>query len=424
MRRTFDNDVLVEQVRALQLELQKLRQDQALLSGRVGAVQASVQAGSAVTNLINNSDFSFSDDGYNTYTYTDSAKTLAEWYRLTNTSTSQITENTDPAVSSNALLYDATFGATPPAASWWDKDTGVVRWRKDDAILAPLPKNYAVPGETLFVRFSAKLRDRAPSQANPNNPFGIDFRLRCGIWENLATAKFAEGTALNNPTLTLSPAASPGGFTRHYILIAVNQFRNKASSASVNTTIDVSASTIDNNKYVTVTWDEVKGASQYILYRSEDAVNWYQIGTIPNGVARFDDKGGMAVMVTAPTPSQKFSATYVTAALSFTDSFIDVSARIRVPSNYPFLPSASGKQWLRIDCIDTSDTPVDLGTAELEIDRILLATSSGRWTPSARDNNILSGVEITDPPIPYDPSPPYDPYGYGDYYYGYGGYGY
>lgn len=415
-------DVLQEQIRALQKEIANVKTELTQAQGRLQAQVAAASQNSSVTNLVDNSDFSFSESGYRAFAYANSDKSLAHWYRLTNNSTAQITENTTGAASTNHLNYDATYESTPPTASWWSKTTGTVVWRKDDAILTPLPKNYAVPGDTLYVRLSAKLRNRVPVSGNNNAPLAADVRIRCGIWENTSPAKFAQGAALAAPTLTRSAAASAGAFTRHYILMAQDQFGNFASSADTTISIDVSAASIDASKYITVTWDEVRGVSQYVLYRSENGTDWFQVAVVGNGISRADDKGGTSKMVSAPTASQKFAAQYISPRLSFTDDFISIAARIKIPSTYPFLSAASGKQWLRIDLVNAAGIVQTLDTAEIELDRILLATSAGRWTPSASDNNATTNVEVTEPPPPYDPNPSYDPYGDGyGYGYGYGG---
>lgn len=398
-------DILQEQVRALQAQVNSLQGQVLSTQGKVTAIVTTLSSGTAVQNLVNNSDFSFSESGYDTFAYANSDKDLARWYRALNSATTQIVENTNAALSTsgNNLHYEATYGATPPAASWWNKDEGTVVWRVDDAIETPLPKNYGVPGQTLYVRLSAKLRNWAGTESNPYEPFLSTNRIRVSIWENTSPGKIAQGSALSSPTATLSAAAAAGAYTRSYILVSVDQYGNRTSSPVVTRTIDVPASPAHTTKYVTVTWNSFKGTTQWYLYRSENGVDYYHIATLPAADTRFDDSRGQGTMATAPTASQKALAQGVSGPIMFTSdsSFLNVTMRLKVPYSYTFL--TSGKQWLRIDLVDQDGVLQSLGTAEVELDRILLATSFGTWTPNSSDNSVTAGVEITSPPNPYEP---------------------
>ena len=389
-RMRSDIDRLVEQNRGLQAKLDALNQK---VDQQTGQLQTAIQAASqttGVSNLVNNSDFAYSELGYYGWSWSGSGDVLSQWYRETETSFVQIDENDSVAISTSGHQLSATS-----SPSFWDKTKGVVVMKSDDAIYAPLPKNYALPGISLFIRFASRTR------AGTGAVGGIRFRV--SIWENTPTPKIAESAAFPALTLSLSPAAAAGGFTRQYILVSVDSQQRQISSPIGSQSINVSAAVLDNSKYVNISWTRQKDAIQYLIYRTEDGTNWYQIASLQGGVTDFSDKGGSSVIVPAPGASMKAKVVVVSVPVALReDTFTDISVRLKVPTLYPFITSS--KQFMRIDCVDADGNVVTLGGNELEIDRVLLATSLGKWTPSPADAGAMSGVETTTPP-PVDDNP-------------------
>lgn len=397
-------DRLNSQVRGLNNQVNALR---SLVERQGSQLQNAIQAAAqttGVSNLINNTDFAFSEAGYYGWAWANAGDTLSQWYRQQNTGTTQIDENDSVAVSTSG--HQVTLTSTP---AFWDRDKGLLVLSGDDAVYAPLPKNYALPGISLFVRFAARSRSGGGT---------VDaLKFRVSIWENTATPKIGETTVFPALGLSLSPLAAAGAFTRTYILVSVDSQQRKISSASANITIDVSAGTVDTDKYVEVSWNRQKDAVQYLLYRTEDGTNWYQIAVLQGGITSFNDQGGLRNLVAAPTASQKAEVSITSQNVALReDVFTDVTVRLRVPVFYQYL--STDKQFLRVDLVDDTGALIS-APVDIDIDRVLFATSLGKWTPSAADANAVSNIETPDPdPVDDNPFNP-DPYGYQGNYYNY-----
>jgi hypothetical protein len=401
VRQYQETDRINEQIKALNVRITALQDQVRQQDAKLQTAVQVAQQTQGVTNLMNNTDFSYSEAGFYGWSWLGASDTLSQWYRMQASATVQLDENDSAAVSSTTSQL--TLTSTP---SLWDRDKGLIILRVDDAILAPLPKNYALPGIPLYIRFSARSSGGTLDS----------IRFRASIWENTASPKIGETNAYPALTTALSPSASAGAFTRQYVLVSVDGQQRQISSPIASQSIDVSAVSVNNLKYVEISWTRQQDAVQYILYRTEDGVNWFQIAVTPGGVTSFRDLGGVNNIVPAPTPSSKASVSIVSVPAQVRDTqFTDFTVRLKVPAFYAYL--STGKQWLRIDNVDEFGNPVSLGANEVQIDRVLLATSLGKWTPSAADATAVSNIETPSP----DPVDEYglqqDPYsGYNGYY--------
>jgi hypothetical protein len=413
-------DRLMEQLRAVNTKLSELEQRVNDTTRQVTQVAAQTAiSNTGVTNLLLNTDFGFSDGGYYGASWDSSFVNLAYWYRLNNTSATQIGENTTGAVSSTGNQISTSTSPTS-----WDKTGGTLLWSGSDAVLAPLPKNYAVPGISLYVRFAAKIQNLSPTAANPNAPLPAGTNIKVSIWENTATPRIASGTGIAGLSLVRSSGASAGAFTRDYLVVAVDSSGYLASSNIASITMADDATTVNTSQYVTVSWVGMREATQYIVYRRQNGGAFSQIALIANGATNFADYGGVSSPVTPPATNLGFPAAATTRGLRFGADFSDLAFRIRVPSTYQFI--SNGKQFLRLELVDASGAPTSAETAIIQVDRVLLATAPGQWTPAAQDSQAIQNVQVTTPVVitnPYDDGSygrsrsfgdyPYDyPYGY------------
>jgi hypothetical protein len=338
-----------------------------------------------VTNLLLNSDASFSTQSYQGIL---NANTLAHWYRIDVSSNTQITEN-GASVSPQAIT-------TTSAPSSWDKPAGVVLWKGTDAIQLPIQKNIFSPGTEFYVSFFVKGNNLSPTESNPINPLPADLRLFVSIRVNTAPTDYLKGQAISGTGVSINGPA--GGHSRNYIIVAQFPGEEKASSAQFGTGAILGFDTTPSaTNWVDVFWNRVLGAVNILLYRSADGGPWKLIAILPGNFTTFRDAGDSITTTTsAPATSQVPLARSVSQPLKdgLTSDFNLLSFRLRVPYNITF-PTV--RTFLRLE------PSASLGSNGLTIDKILLATSVGRWTPAGQDLNVSGAVDVTNPPPFFTP---------------------
>lgn len=360
-----------------------------------------------LTNFVDNSDFLYSDEAYNNPAYTDEENVLALWYARTQQANEgdyvAWVENVSATESTDSIRNtDHTGGVR--ANVEWDNATGSIKLTGGQIIATRLPIRHAYAGNYLVAQFQFWKNNSATDLAD-------DLMARVSIWDNteLETIQGAK------PVLQSTKVGAHGsGFDRDYILeVQMPDRRTFFSNTTVFTdganraenTADPSV--VNNNETVSISWERIVGASRYRVYRRTDGGDWYLIGTITNGSTQFIDSGGIGGGVwTVPTfdnekkefqKAEAFALNIGRLTNGNTNPHTIVLA-IQVPTDF----TPSGDQFLQIEFLngdysvtDSSDIP----TKELNIDKIGLSYTNGRWMPSARDLSLA-------PEPTGNPSPP------------------
>lgn len=358
----------------------------------------------SLDNFLDNSDFIYSDEAYNSSSYTDDDKVLAEWYARTQASTGAWTENTTSTESSDSIRGD---DHSSPRTTVWDKDSGTVLYTGGQVLAGALPAIYANGGNYLVAQVQLL--------GVSGNTISDDLKLKASIFES-TNNRIVRG---EKPTLTLTKVGSHTGgtTTREYILEVQlpngsKFYSDTVTPASVASTVNTD--TVDSTDYLDISWDFVAGASRYTIYRrtpSESDTAWKQVDTITNGSTSTNDFGNNDLPEwTVPTfddvvymEYQKAIAYYdiPNGSLDVDQGVNIVSLGIRVPST--FVASSGEVQFLQLEIVqdDYTDTSSsEVSTEGVKMDRVGLSYTNGRWTPSARDKTILpTPIVPIDPPV-------------------------
>lgn len=392
-------DELMEQVRALNARVGDL---QAQLNEVQSAQAAAAGLVPTVHNFIDNGDFNFSEEVYESTTYANDDQDCGRWYSRDNDAAGQWTEHTTTVQSGDALTNNNTLPA------YWDRTQGVAVLGGKKAIAQPLAKNVATPGSALYVTGQLRLKT--------GSTIDTELKLKASIWDNTGgIVKTVEATTF---TITATPnVASPGAFSRQYILrVDTNStffYSDVITPVTVNN--QVSVDLIDNTNYVTVRWASFPEAVRYRLYRFDsEHAEWHLIADIANAAVAFQDKGGRTGALFTPPVSNinlKAEAFLDNFAFSLVDTeFRDILLTIRIPSAYQY-SATTNKQWLRIEVVDDDNNTVTIDDGVLLIDKVALGYTSGRWSYSAKDLQVPAAFVSTSPPPsqpPGDSDPPPD----------------
>lgn len=112
----------------------------------------------AMVNFVDNSDFIFSDEAYNTTTYTDDETVLAQWYHRGQGTSGSYTENSSSAESGEAISRSAHSGGASNGAEWLDTE-GSLLLTGGYRVASRLKAKYAVAGNYMASRLQVSKRD-------------------------------------------------------------------------------------------------------------------------------------------------------------------------------------------------------------------------------------------------------------------------
>lgn len=362
----------------------------------------------ALVNFLDNSDFIYADEAYNTSAYADDEDVLAQWYGRTQATASSYTENTSGVESGESIRRSAhTSGAR--AGVEWDDSTGSVLMTGGYRLAGKMSGKFAGAGNYMAARF--QISRPVGATAVPT-----DIIAKVSIWDNTDN-KILEG---DYPDLTSAKVGThTGGVdTRQYILEVQLSGGRKFYSDTVNfVTGDnqvvnaVDFANVDNDDYVNVSWSTIVGAVRYRVYRRQTTGadnNWYLIGTITNGATSVNDFGGTGGGTWSVPAFDSDNLEFQLADAYILDigdliqtenDIQEVSFGIRVPYNF----TPNGNQFLQIEFLKsdyTATTTTEIPADAIRIDRVGLCYTNGRWTASARDMSLVPAPTGTPSPPP------------------------
>lgn len=334
----------------------------------------------AIVNLIDNSDFNWSDIAYTTAGVTpatagDDNNRAYHWYRIER-ATALLVE--DDAHSLKGSAHSLFAGETADTPRWnktegWAElgGTGGTAWD----IYCPLPTKFATPGQRFRLQMIFRLRT---STASPGA-----LKFFWSLWDNTNTPPAPEiikGSAFTLSGNTFGPV---GGTARSYKLIVDVDNGTQVEStvlALVNTPAVLTAA-----NGVALTWDRYAGFTRVTVYVTEGGVSSIA-GIIGNGANAFNDTGQrLGTVAGVPSITGTVAQAYAeTISFEPTLDWLGAVFSIAVPPTYDF-SLTTGKQFLRGGVIGA------MGDGhQLQIDRIGLSFGDGLWSPSIRDQNAQS----------------------------------
>lgn len=332
-------DTINEQMRGMQqtmVEMQKVVTQLTTDQQRAKDVLANMSPPGFI-NHVDNSDFSFTDEGYSGATYTNKAEVAARWYARFNGTTSQEVENTTGTESADSLRNNTTrrttngnisgapttnlttsgsfflpgdvnahvviFGAGTAGAP---HITTIASYTSGTQVTLTAAAQTNVSGATVVVMPRPTYWDKASGlaimgydwslyhplvkniaapgqvvyvrfQIKKNPEWGVipgNYGIRAAIWDNTSgQQKVVEGSTWQ---VSASPTfAAPGIYTRKYILRVDSTAGPFYSDVISPATVNnqVSVDNIDNVNYVNVSWMSFPEASRYTLYRFDSQHN-------------------------------------------------------------------------------------------------------------------------------------------------------
>lgn len=238
---------------------------------------------------------------------------------------------------------------------------------------------------------------------------------RISLWDNGAEHIY-RGDA---PTLTAVKIGSHSGGTtsRDYILEVLMPNGQKFYSSIATVTNTVNPATVDNDDYVSVSWEKISGASRYSIYRSvTGSSSWYEVETVAAGRDLIFDYGAgtSAPSFSYPTTETNPLAEkqlYMMADAIIENATDEVStsefAPVELNSSIQFPSvlndeSAAGDQFVQIEFLKADGTYTDLSDIPLNsllVDKVALSYVYGRWQPSARDQALVPSGTLPVTPI-------------------------
>lgn len=370
-------------------ELQILaNQGDRALSDRIDIVEGSIpvvtppDTSASISNLIDNSDYSFSDAAFTTAAVTpatagDSNMRAYNWFRMQRATALLVADDARSLKSSGHSLFGGETADTPI----WNKtdgwaelgETGATPWD----IVCPLPNNFVTPGMRFYLQMLVRLRT---STALPGE---INF-----FWEffdNTNTAPLPDIIKGGTFTVTLATFGTAGATTRTYKLIVDTDAGDQVQTAA--TAIATANAAMSPTNGVRISWPAYPGFTTVSIYVTVGANSWL-VGVVGDGSSSFLDTGQtLRSVTTVPTATGTVPRSYAqTRAGTFvpTLSWALYEFTIVIPSTYDF-SKTTGKQWLRGGVIGLMGD-----SRQLQIDRIGIATGIGKWSISEGDRKALS----------------------------------
>lgn len=371
------------------LESQRLeviaRQGDEMLRGELDALGDRIpeipppSTSASISNLIDNSDFSWSDDAYRNPAITPATagnpnNRAYNWFWSLR-STALLVAN--DAQSLKGPLHGAPDAAGIPK---WNKingwaelgDTsGATPWD----IACQLPNNFVTPSMRFYIQMLVRLGSAAVL------PGTVKFFWE--FWDNTNTAPLPaviKGAAFDVTANTFGPV---GATTRDYQLIVQTDYGDQVAS-NVETVLDAPASLTPTNG-VALSWPRYPGFTQVSIYVTVGG-NSSLVGIVGDGSGAFNDVGQPlrpvdSIPSVAGTEPRAYAQTRV-----FVPSlgWAEYDFAIGVPATYDF-SKTTGKQWLRGGIIGNMGA-----NNQLQIDRIGISTGFGLWNISANDRNAAS----------------------------------
>lgn len=372
------------------------------------ATETNTPAAPLIINFLDNSEFFFSDAGYNKSTYAaggsiaDPDDVLAQWYRKQQSDATRWTEigfnASDEGISGSAesIIYSAAAINTD-----WDKASGTVRLGGGYKIAHPLINKYLSKGNYIIVRMDVAKEVGASVLGTA--------MLKVSAWDNTAgQEKIIEGVVQ-----TVNPSVTGGGAVhqRKYILevdTPSGLFYSDIAPAAVN--LDAATGVVSTTNFVTLEWTPIQDARRYRLFRwSDQHSSYYEIANIVNGGTSFIDRGTHNASVTIPAAAllsqinQKAQAFIENFGSLLIESMSETVVALRIPASYNFALTTD-KQWIQIEIVTgtknshAASTTADVPERSIIIDRVALSYSNGVWTPSARDLIRNPVSVVTSPP--------------------------
>lgn len=398
-------DIDIAQLRELYTNLDKLT---VKVDSLTTVVSSSSSAIPPLVNFLDNSDFTYSDNAYNSASYTSNTNTLANWYARSQGSLVGWTKNSTVTESSESIRSSSHSGGARATAEW-DTGTGAILLTGGYVIASPLPSPFCSAGNYLACRMQMTRVD--------GTNIGSGTKLKVSIYDNTDT-RIIRGSI---PSLVATKIGthSGGTITRQYILEILmpdgKTFYSDTSSFTTgqNQVINsISPLSVDSNNYVNITLPNIVGASRYNLYRkatSGSDTNWYLVDSVPSTESQISDFGGTGGKNAWSIPSFDYTHKQYQVAEAYIDDLdekvtetaspTEVIVGIRVPTNFVI----NGEQWLQIEFVKsdysnstTSEIPAD----SIYIDKIGLSYTNGRWFASSRDLTKNATPIIPSTPIP------------------------
>lgn len=357
---------------------EKLQTEIDSVAGRIPEIPPPSTSAS-ISNLIDNSDYSWSDDAYRNPAITPATagnpnNRAYNWFWSLR-STALLVAN--DAQSLKGPLHGAPDAAGIPK---WNKingwaelgDTsGATPWD----IACQLPNNFVTPSMRFYIQMLVRLGSAAVL------PGSVKFFWE--FWDNTNTAPLPaviKGTAFDLTAVTFGPV---GATTRDYQLIVQTDYGDQVAS-NVETVVNAPASLTPTNG-VALSWPRYPGFTQVSIYVTVGG-NSSLVGIVGDGSGAFNDVGQPlrpvdSIPSVAGTEPRAYAQTRV-----FVPSldWAEYDFAIGVPATYDF-SKTTGKQWLRGGIIGNMGA-----NNQLQIDRIGISTGFGLWNISANDRNAAS----------------------------------
>lgn len=337
----------------------------------------------AIDNLIDDSDYNYSDDAFRNAGITpgaagDANNRAYNWFRIQR-ATALLVE--DDAHSLKGAAHSLFGGETNDTPRWSKTDgwaeLGTAPAGVDWDICCPLPNNFITPSMRFYVQMLARLRT---GTALPG-----EVRFFWSFYDNTNTAPRPDlirgGTfALNGAVY--GPVAAT---TRTYKLIVSTDYGTQVESTVK--VVNNAPAVLTPANGVALNWERYRGFTNVEIYVTVAGAS-FLVGIIGNGDNSFNDVGQTLGPVAA-VPSVAGN-TPVALALTRPGDFTPTQDwdgwdfTISVPQTYNF-GNTTGKQWLRGGVMGA------MGEGhQLEIDRIGVSTGPGKWSISANDRNAKS----------------------------------
>lgn len=311
-------------------------------------------------------------------------------------------ELTAPSVGAVAGAFIAVWPSGHDTA--WHKGQGNLWMGGADALYAPIPKTLFYPGKAVYVVGKCKLNgDMNVTALDPT------WRLRLSIWDNTGSQKkIIEGAPF---ALAGSIIAGAGAKTRKYVLVVntptiVYYLSDVASPLSIGSLPAVLPA--GSAGQVLVSWPSFTDAESYELYRSDTdggLTNYYKLIKITNGDTSFIDQGGrngnafdLSVQVNprAEIFIENFGLNILAGFWLQFGGTASNAIKIQMPTKYNYALTTD-KQYLRIDVVDDTDTPVALDPLAILFDQIGCGLTNGSYDYSAEDLQFTANVVISTP---------------------------
>jgi hypothetical protein len=379
------------------IRLEQLRQEvdkrMDALDQATRAAQLAVQQGEAqrvsIVNLIDNSDFDWSQDRFlnNPVLGGDIDFECFNWFRHLTTDTLLIENAAHALKYAGHSLYAAAEGADGDIPRWDRPDgwpeIGAVGANQYD-LVSPLPENFIQPGRgRIYLQFMAKRRTATAL------PAGI--QVYGAFFDNtVGQAKVIEGGTFALVGVRIGAA---GATSRQFKVIGTSDYGSQIESNVVTIADSVAVLSVAN--YVRLTMSGAVGFIQFDIYELVGGV-CSRIGQIFNSInvsynhydiAPKANVGGVFPTVTL-TKARAYAQTDDFEVSDSGWTLYDLT--IPIPPTYAS-SATTGKQWFRLGLTAATADP-----RQVLFDKVGLSFGFGDWSPSARrPANFTSSTSLS-----------------------------